>query len=59
MTTNPLEENFEDVVYYIIQEIQQEENEHNNNEEETLSVEDDNILVNKIYSGIFTNYIIN
>lgn len=57
-TRTPFEEDFEDIVYYIIQEIQQEENEHNN-DEETLSIEDENILVNKIYNGIFTNYIIN
>jgi len=57
-TRTPLEEDFEDIVYYIIQEIQQEQNEHNN-DEETLSLEDENILVNKIYNGIFTNYIIN
>lgn len=57
-TRTSLEEDFEDIVYYIIQEIQQEQNEHNN-DEETLSLEDENILVNKIYNGIFTNYIIN
>jgi len=57
-TRTPLEEDFEDIVYYIIQEIQQEQNEHNNDEEK-LSLEDENILVNKIYNGIFTNYIIN
>lgn len=57
-TRTSLEEDFEDVIYYIIQEIQQEQNEHNN-DEETLSSEDENILVNKIYNDIFTNYIIN
>lgn len=59
MTTNTLEEDLEDVVYYIIQEIQQDDNDEEI-EQEIYAFRDDNILDdNKIYNGIFTNYIIN
>ena len=58
MTTNTLEEYFEDVVYYIIQEIEDDNDEEI--EQEIYAFRDDNILDdNKIYNGIFTNYIIN
>ena len=59
MTTNTLEEYFEDVVYYIIQEIQQQDDNDEEIEQEIYAFRDDNILVNKIYNGIFMNYIIN
>ncbi len=58
MTINTLEEYFEDVVYYIIQEIEDDNDEEI--EQEIYAFRDDNILDdNKIYNGIFTNYIIN
>ena len=60
MTTNTLEDDLEDVVYYIIQEIQQEDNEEEEIQQEIYAFRDDNILDdNKIYNGTFTNYIIN
>jgi hypothetical protein len=61
MTTNTLEEYLEDVVYYMIQEIQQQDdNDEEEIDQEIYAFRDDNILDdNKIYNGIFTNYIIN
>jgi hypothetical protein len=60
MTTNTLDEYLEDVVYYIIQEIQQQDDNDEEIEQEIYAFRDDNILDdNKIYNGIFTNYIIN
>jgi hypothetical protein len=60
MTTNTLDEYDEDVVYYMIQEIQQQDDNDEEIEQEIYAFRDDNILDdNKIYNGIFTNYIIN
>ena len=59
MTINTLEEYLEDVVYYMIQEIQQQDDNDEEIEQEIYAFRDDNILVNKIYNGIFMNYIIN
>jgi hypothetical protein len=60
MTTNTLDEYLEDVVYYMIQEIQQQDDNDEEIEQEIYAFRDDNILDdNKIYNGIFTNYIIN
>ena len=59
MTTNTLDEYLEDVVYYMIQEIQQQDDNDEEIEQEIYAFRDDNILDdNKIYNGIFTNYII-